>query len=198
MPSCDFNRPCDCRDCRRIDYTINCPHCSFENDVSVVGIAKWETDRKGFSGVTFTKPVLPVRDLTCYNCKSIIRNAGVFDNVCTEVMERKLGKLKAIEQGRICFLCRNVEGYDGSFLGRDEKYREKDGKKYCSTCLPKIIEKETPNPSDTDSKYEFDKNKLEWVLRKVKQTCTRCQKKRWLNVENRWKKLCSSCYSSSR
>ncbi|PWK06242.1 hypothetical protein C7459_1203 [Tumebacillus permanentifrigoris] len=198
MPSCDFGRPCDCRDCKRIDYTIICPHCYFENVVSVDGIAKWETDRKGYTGVSLTKPDLPFRDLNCYSCKTMIRDAGVFDNIRIEVMERNLGRQRAIEQGRVCVSCRKVEGYDGVFWERDERYKEKDGKKYCTTCLSKILEKETPNPSDTESKYEFDKSRLEWVLRKVRQPCIRCQKKRWLNVENTWKKQCSSCYSSTR
>lgn len=194
MSSCDFGRPCDCRECRRIDDTIICPHCYFENFVSVDGIPNWETDRKGFSGVSFTKPNSPIRDLTCYQCNTLIRDAGVFDNLRIEVMERKIGRQKAIEQGDICVSCKKVEGYDDFFWRRKEKYTERDGKKFCHSCYALVVEKDMPNPSDDKSKYEFDKNKLEWVLRKVKKPCVRCQKKRWLNVENGWKKLCSSCY----
>ncbi len=52
-----------------------------------------------------------------------------------------------------------------------------------------------PDPSNDNEKYEFDRRKLRWVLKKVKVECLDCGKKRWVNVENRWKTRCITCFN---
>jgi len=60
MPKCDFNRPCDCRDCREIIETHVCPNCQFPNKVSIDRIAHWEDDRYGVGGFKFETPTSTV------------------------------------------------------------------------------------------------------------------------------------------
>jgi len=194
MPNCDWNRPCDCIECRTIYDAVICPECGFKNSISIVRNVKgYSTDRKGLGSYDFEIPTEPLKDLTCYKCGYLIEKRNYYTKIESSFCEKELEREKAINNGRVCSECGKVEGVDYSTT-EYVKLQEKDGRQFCQQCLAHRIKREMPDPSNENEKYIFDKKQCKWVLEKVKKACVVCGKKRLLNVENQWKTQCNNCY----
>lgn len=109
------------------------------------------------------------------------------------ILFRKKNREKMVECGRLCFRCRKVDLFD--FYGQPSLHKYKD-KNYCRDCIIVEFKSENPNPSTSEKKYEFNSFNLSWKLTKVLLPCLKCSRKRWLNIENQWKKMCITCYRS--
>lgn len=105
---------------------------------------------------------------------------------------------KMIEQGRFCSNCKRVEFFDLQERSLQPSLREYKNRKYCHVCIVEEFKKDNPNPSNDEKKYELNSDSLSWDLKKVLVACKKCGKKRWLNVENQWKKMCITCYRSEK
>ncbi|HUT81371.1 MAG TPA: hypothetical protein VMZ29_09235 [Candidatus Bathyarchaeia archaeon] len=196
MPNCDFGRPCDCIDCCTVIKQIKCPNCNFVNRVKIIRNAKYEVDRKGIGYYDFTEPTEPIKDLNCFKCGYLIENVCFYSEIAIESNKRE--REKKIEQGRICSECQKVEEMD--FLGMfgEVVLKNKNGKNLCQECYAKVMKEELSDPSNEKEKYYFDDLKCKWVLEKIKLPCEVCGKERWLNADNKWKKMCLRCYKESR
>ena len=195
MPNCDFNSPCDCRDCRTISELIKCPKCGFSNVVLIEQISLGKTrDRKGIIYYEFEKPKEPIKDLNCYKCNFLLEKVGYYSEIAVEANKYQIRREELISQNRLCSICNKIETLDFVPLFGKVVLERKNGKNLCQECYANEMEKEILNPSNEFEKYSFDKRQLKWILIKVKLACQKCGKFRWLNVENRWKKLCWNCY----
>jgi hypothetical protein len=194
MPNCDWNRPCDCIECRTIYDAVVCPKCGFKNTVSIVRNVKgYSTDNKGLGGYDFEVPTEPLKDLKCYKCGYTIEKVNYYTKIEERFCKRELERETAINNGKVCSECGKVEDIDYSAT-EYVKLQKKDGSLLCQQCLAAWIKRETPDPSNENEKYLFDNKQYKWILDKVKKACIDCGKKRWLNVENQWKVRCESCY----
>lgn len=195
MTNCDFNSPCDCRDCRTISERIKCPNCGFSNIVSIVQISLGRTlDRKGISYFEFMKPQEPVKDLNCYKCNFLIEKVGYYTEIDVESNNYQIKREELINQNRLCFICNKIETLDNLPIFGKVVLKQKNGKNLCQECYAKEMKKEIPDPSTEFEKYSFDIRQMKWILKRIKLACQKCGKFRWLNVENRWKKYCWKCY----
>lgn len=195
MPNCDWNRPCDCSDCREIIETHICPSCQFPNKVSIDRIASWVDDRKaGGGGYMFEIPTSPIKDLSCYSCGHQMEQVGYYTSVHERFCQREKERSDLIRSGRFCVSCNKVEGIDFGFSGL-VKIRNLNGRTLCESCLVDAAKLEKPDPADAANKYIFDRAKLEWILDRVKIACATCGKSHWVNVgEQSWRKQCKICY----
>lgn len=195
MPNCDWNRPCDCRDCREIIETHICPNCQFPNKVSIDRNARWVEDRKGIGGYMFDVPTSPIKDLDCYSCGHHMAAVGYYTSVHERLCEQEKEHADLIRAGKVCAGCNKIEGIDWGFRGRI-KLRVFNGKQLCETCVVDAVKQDNPDPSDAANKFTFDEAKLEWILDRVKIACSTCTKSHWVKVAERsWRKQCKSCYS---
>lgn len=191
MSNCDWNRPCDCIDCRTVYESVICPACGFDNTVNIVREAYYTVDRKGVGGYTFVDPNGPIQDLPCYKCGHVIKDV-LYDSINGDACQRTMNHLRAVEEGRVCAKCGKAEGDD---FGRIT-IRPKDGALLCHGCHADMMKRELPNPSNDHEKYAFDRSRLQWILSKVKRPCEKCGKLRWLNLKNSWKRLCLKCFKA--
>lgn len=196
MPNCDWNRPCDCSDCReRIDTHV-CPSCGFSNKVSVMRSSRWVDDLKHGSGYyEFDAPAAPVRDLACYNCGHCIKEVGYYTSVDQSGCQREKERMELIGAGKICASCNRIEGIDWGFSSRVQLQEYKD-RQLCQICVVDAVMQDKPDPSDKNNKYEFNKTLLEWILVRVRIACTSCGKGHLVAVnEQGWRTRCKKCYS---
>jgi hypothetical protein len=195
MPNCDWNRPCDCRDCREIIETHVCPSCQFKTKVSIDRIARWEDDKKhGGGGYLFDVPTSPIKDLSCYSCGHHMAAVGYYTSVHERFCQQEKERADLIRAGRFCVSCEKVEGIDFGF-STWIKLRDLNGRTLCESCLVEAAQLEKPDPADAANKYTFDRSKLEWILDRVKLACGTCGKSHWVNVgEQSWRKQCKACY----
>lgn len=194
MPNCDWNRPCDCVDCRTTYECIACPHCNFQNTVRIVGSATWTQDKKGTTFADIAYPKQPSKDLTCFDCGGEIKNAPYFDDLDSEACVRTKNRNDTIAAGRTCSKCKAVEGEFSS--ATTVALVMNAGALLCHGCLAETIKVNTPDPSTQTEKYSFDPKSMTWKVAKRKLACVQCKKPRWLNVENTWKSRCSSCFQA--
>jgi hypothetical protein len=193
MPSHDFNKPCDCSECRRDTRNICCPSCN-EKSVLVTNRQPEWSYYKGTRVVDFKSPIDDEKTFTCH-CGYEIPGVGYYSYYDKEATQQLREREDARATAAKCDECGDSEGFDQApgFRANIE-LKEHDGQLLCQNCLANQIQFEKPNPSTSTEKYEFNRHKLDYVLIKVKLPCINCKKERWLNVENQWKKLCSSCY----
>ncbi|MHA1302609.1 MAG: hypothetical protein ACTSPI_02760 [Candidatus Heimdallarchaeaceae archaeon] len=197
MPNCDFGSPCDCIDCStRINHFI-CPKCDFTNYVKILRPSEYKVDRKGIGYYDFTTPTEPVKDLKCFKCGFLIEKVGYYTEIAIETNERELEREEKIKQGKICTECKKIEEMDITRFG-SVILKKKNGKNLCQECYAKVMKEEIPDPSNDKEKYFFYDRELKWVLEKIKIPCIICGRQRWLNAENKWKKMCLKCYKESR
>ncbi len=196
MANHDFNRPCDCRECRTISFVVACPHCAFENLVLVVQESHWETDRKGIGYYSFTLPNKIGKDFDCFKCGSLVQNTRYFDEIDTELCKTKLERQDAIERREVCTRCGAVKGYDYSkgIIEKVDQLYTIDNENLCKSCYGDYLAETSPDPSDADNRYTFNRRTFKWELARVRRACSVCGKIRWLNVKNAWKAKCSKCY----
>lgn len=196
MPNCDWNRPCDCRDCREIIKTHICPSCQFPNKVSIDRITRWEDDRKHEGGgYMFEIPTSPIKDLTCYGCGHHMAAVGYYTSVHERFCEQEKERIDLIRAGKVCSNCNKIERIDWGFRGRI-KLQAFNGRQLCETCVVDAVKQDNPDPSDTVNKFTFDESKLEWILDRVKIACETCSKLHWVKMtEQSWRRQCMSCYS---
>lgn len=197
MPNCDWNKPCDCRDCREIIETHICPSCQFKNKVSIERMAQWVNDQKHGGGhYVFEVPSSPIKDLDCYNCGYRMEKVGYFTSVHEVFCQWEKERSDLIQAGRFCVKCNKIEGKDFGFSKR-VKLRDFNGQIMCEECIVESFKLVNPDPSDTANKYRFDQEKLEWILVRVKLACVSCGESHWVNANERgWRKQCKPCYSS--
>jgi len=201
IPNCDFNRPCDCIDCRTIYEHIICPKCNFTNHIRIVrNSLGYSYDRKVVGGYDFEIPTEPIKDLKCFKCGFQIEKVGYYTEVDIDSNKRELEREEKIAQNKFCSKCKKVEKMDMvlGFENLNVILKEKNGENLCQECYAEKMKNEIPDPSTDKEKYYFEKRQLKWVLEKIKVTCERCGKARWLNAENHWKKLCLKCYKESK
>lgn len=196
MPSCDFGSPCcDCRECRTKLRTEICPNCGFDNVVELSGSGELQVDRKGVRYMEFTYPTGPDCTLQCFKCKFIIDAVAYYTSVDERGCQLHIERDEVRQNAQPCMLC--GEAIRSAF----EHYEPipltaHNGKLLCHSCLAGAIQEESEDPSDSDNKYFFNRRNLQWQLEKTRVKCESCGKKRWLNAENRWKKLCLACYKA--
>lgn len=194
MANHDFNKPCDCRECREVARTICCPSCGRSSVLVSDRTPEWDTDRKGVTGVSFKSPEDKDETFECI-CGFIIQKVGYytyFDEIATRDLRKHQQQREAAAK---CGRCGAAEGVDQTrrFLEL-VTLKEHHGQCLCQNCLADQIEVETPDPSNDTEKYIFNKQSMKWVLKKVKRPCRKCNTQRWLNAENSWKNLCKECY----
>ncbi|MEK5282985.1 MULTISPECIES: hypothetical protein [unclassified Paenibacillus] len=198
MANHDFNSPCNCSECREITQTHVCLSCQFPNKVSIDGIARWVSDRKGGGDYIFDIPPSPIRDLNCYSCGHLMPAVGYYDSVDKEACQRAQERIDLIHAGKVCNSCNKVEGIDWGF-GGIIKLRTYNGQQFCGGCVVEAAKQDNPDPSDKDNKYEFNQASLEWSLARVRSYCKTCGKGYLVAVSERsWRNLCKSCYSQRR
>ncbi|WP_217560139.1 hypothetical protein [Paenibacillus sp. GbtcB18] len=199
MPNCDWNRPCDCRDCREIIETHVCPSCQFPNKVSVIRNAYWEEDKKHGGGYyLFVNPKTPVKDLICYECGDPMKEVGYYTSIHEDFCKNQKERAKLIKDERYCVNCDKLEELDFDFYGR-VKLTLYNQLNLCRSCLIDAVKVENPDPSNATNKFKFDPSKLIWALYRVKVTCTTCESAYWVNSdEQSWRKQCKKCYGSKR
>ena len=198
MPNHDWpGRSCDCRECSTVTRKEVCPKCGFGTIVEIVGVAQRGYDRKGMPETTVFVPDGPPRDLSCKKCDftwEVPSYSSIDEDACRAALERNRIESAATP----CSNCdKRVEWSQAANGIAAIHLREHRGNKLCSECLAKAIKAETPNPSTGTEKYEFNRNALKWEVVKVRLPCADCGRQRWLNVENRWKKRCDTCFRSS-
>lgn len=129
-------------------------------------------------------------DLDCFKCHCIIQNVPFYTSRSEYRCQANLEKEKTLINSKACDVCgEKIKCYQQIELFEYEK------KFLCRQCLAKELERNTPNPSNTEEKYEFDAKELKWVLTKIRKKCVNCGRLRWLNSENSWKTQCSKCYN---
>ncbi len=196
MANHDFNRPCDCRDCREWPKHIECPICKEIHVVVIDRSAVWTTDKHGFTGVDFNDPVGPDKPISC-ECGHSIEGVGYYSRYDKEATINTRAYQAERAAASKCAVCDSLEGIDrvkGFF--EMTKLTMKDGVQLCQKCLSDRVQLETPDPSDEKNKYIFNRKLLSWELDKVKDPCIRCGKSRWLKANNRWKSLCTTCFKT--
>lgn len=191
MPNCDWGRPCDCSDCRTERFPVVCAHCGFKNVLRVEGGSEYKVDRKGLGYYDFNHPG-GTKDLNCYQCSTVIPGVRYYDSYDEEACKSSLVLYQNKLNGRICFDCEAIEG---EFKGFSSVTLKKlHNKLYCQSCIVEVYKNQIPNPSNENEKYSFNETSLKWELDKVRIECPSCNRKRWLNAENRWRKKCKTCY----
>jgi hypothetical protein len=147
------------------------------------------------TGVSFSSPVDDGDTTFLCSCGFAIQEVGYYSYMDEKATQR----LRDLQQQRIaapkCGKCGAAESID-RVKGYFEiiKLKEHNGQNLCQDCLADQIQSEEPDPSTSTEKYAFNRRSLKWVLTKVKRPCRNCNTQRWLNVENRWKDLCTPCY----
>lgn len=199
MPSHDFNRPCDCRECRTLTFMIVCPQCNFENVVEVERTSRPAVDRKGIAYYDFEEPNRAGAALDCFACGAVVPNTRYFDRLDVDRCQYQLDRRAAVNRGELCSRCGRVKGFDWITAegGLIDRLYQVAGEQLCKACFADHLEHTTPNPSDEWHRFTFNRRKLQWQLVKVKKACSVCGRLRWLNVENQWKDKCSNCYRLS-
>ncbi|MGE7924742.1 hypothetical protein ACQKND_16385 [Viridibacillus arvi] len=196
MPNCDWGRPCDCLDCRTSTIRVLCPHCGFNNALSVIGYSTFSIDRKGVGGYDFTVPT-GTKDLDCYCCSKVIPDVSYYDSYNEAICENNLKIHNNKLNGLVCDSCGAAEGENKGQGIHEVNLNKLDNELYCQTCIIDVGSKKIPDPSNENEKYIFQGETVKWILHKVKITCPTCRKKRWLKAENKWKKECKKCYLTS-
>lgn len=197
MSNCDFNRPCDCSDCRETIKRHICPNCGFPNVVSIMRDSRWVANLKHGSGhYEFEAPTEPVLDLNCYSCGYCIKEVGYYTSISETGCQNEKERLELIRDGKTCDNCSLVEGIDWVLVSRVQ-LREYQGRKLCQKCLIDNVKHDNPDPSDKDNKYEFNQTLLKWALVRVRIACTSCGKGHLVSVkEQKWRTRCRKCYSN--
>jgi hypothetical protein len=198
MANHDWNRPCECSECRTTYQTHVCPTCNFNNKVSIYQDSKWVDDRRhGGGDYSFEIPTSPIKDLKCYDCGHLIRQVGFYSSVHEEFCVREQERNRLIQLGRVCVCCSGVEEIDynrGMMSGKIELNTHND-RLLCGSCLVDTVKEELPDPTDKNNKYEFSTTTLSWVLVKVRIPCRTCEKTHLVNVSQQtWRKQCTKCY----
>lgn len=196
MANCDWNRPCDCSDCRESIDTHVCPNCGFSNRVSVMRSSRWVADMKHGGGhYEFDAPTSPIKDLNCYSCGQHMAAVGYYTSVHELFCEQEKERTDLIRAEKVCDSCNKVEGVDWGFRERIQ-LRTFNGRQLCGECVVEAAKQEKPDPTDAANKYMFDGSNLEWILDRVKIACATCTKSHWVKVTERsWRKQCKTCYS---
>ncbi|WP_237526355.1 hypothetical protein [Bacillus cereus] len=147
--------------------------------------------RKGQGDYEFTYPG-GARDLNCYHCSAVIPGVRYYDNYDEDACKRSLVLHQNKLNGRICSVCDAIEGdlKGMSFV----TLKNLHNKFYCHNCIVEVGKRQIPDPSNENEKYKFNGDALKWELDKVRIECPSCNRKRWLNPENRWRKKCKPCY----
>lgn len=195
MANHDFNRPCDCRECRSTTRQIFCPACKACHVVEIDRIPEWKTDRKGMSYVDFQTPEASEQSLVCVDCGHNIEGIDYYTRYDAAGTRSAREYLKKKAEAEKCQECGKLEDIDWA-TGFLEMIRltERDGAKLCQSCLADKVQMETPDPSDEAQKFVFDRRALTWNLDKVKVPCVKCGRQRWLNAKNKWRNLCGPCF----
>lgn len=196
MAAHDFNSPCDCRECREEHRSYECPGCGLETVVVVEMESVPNRDHKGMSGYEFREPARPKSALKCFDCGKGIA-AVLYDRIDDDACLRGKARQAAIAAGNVCDECSAVEGHDSTFAA-SVVLRRRAGQRLCQDCLATAIEGATPDPSDGQTKYAFDRRSLKYVPARQKRTCIDCGRSSWVNIENQWKKQCMKCWKAAR
>jgi hypothetical protein len=193
MSNCDFGSPCDCRECRTGIRTEECPACAFDNVVEIEGTIDFCIDRKGVRYGHLTLPEDPALDLVCRKCGYAIKGIAYYTRVDESECNARLERDRLAATAPPCALCEiNVERTFGAF--RAVELREYRNRKLCPKCYVDAVEADTPDPSNGERKYVFNRRTIRWELSKVRRVCASCGKARWLNAENSWVTRCGPCY----
>jgi hypothetical protein len=192
MASCDFGSPCDCSECRTRKRQELCPQCGFRNVVALLGSAEQTYDRKGVRGYDVTYPDGPPKELVCRACGAV-STVPHYTSVDEQGCRAALETIRLERDAKPCDGCgrRSEFSFSGPVPVRLQQHRDVA---LCEECLAERLKKESPDPSDGDNRYTFNKRTLQWTISKVRVACADCGRFRWLNAENRWKRLCSTCF----
>ncbi|MEK4105567.1 hypothetical protein NST28_15925 [Paenibacillus sp. FSL R10-2791] len=124
-----------------------------------------------------------------------MKQVGYYTSVDKEACKREKERLELIGAGKSCVNCAKVEGLDWGFSRRVQLH-EYRGRQLCEECLVNAAKQDKPDPSDKDNKYEFNGDRLEWSLVRVRIPCTTYGKGHLVAVSERgWRTRCKMCYS---
>lgn len=116
MANHDFNRPCNCRECREESRVVTCPSCQEVYKVVTERSSEFITDRKGISDYIFSAPVEPEKTLTC-ECGHVIPSVGYYTYIDvrgSEIIREKKERLKAAPKCSGCGLAEDIDWAKGS------------------------------------------------------------------------------------
>ncbi|MGD6815488.1 hypothetical protein ACQCVE_00240 [Metabacillus sp. 113a] len=187
MPNCDWGRPCNCLDCRTNRFSIHCEACGFDTMVSyVMSEVGGHTDKKGMFSYEFKEQTEKYSEINCFKCGEYKNNVPYFEKIEVDINNSRLNQ-------RTCVACgvKELETF------RKIKYKVWKNETFCTGCVEKQFMSEVPNPSTNEKVFKVDTSNMKYILEKVKIPCNTCGRQRWLNVENQWKKQCTSCYKKA-
>lgn len=197
MANHDFNSPCSCVECCTEYRDELCIHCGFKNTLTNIGSATYTQDRKGTRGYDVEYQKTPLKNMTCFKCKKVTPKVAFFTEVDKDGCSRTLEHARISKTAEPCDVCGEQVEFGKSKLQAIKLTKFAD-RNLCVKCLPREMEAKTPNPSDNDKKYAFNRHSLKWELSRVRKACAKCGRSRWLNIENSWKKNCGNCYMEGR
>jgi predicted Fe-S protein YdhL (DUF1289 family) len=114
--------------------------------MDVIGYSR---DRKGIAGYDFSVPEYKnKKDLSCYNCSFVIKDVAYFDEMNSDVCERRKEIIQLKEKKLFCRVCQRTE----LEISREKLYEEKE-KYICHSCLFEEMQRTSKNPSDENKKY---------------------------------------------
>jgi hypothetical protein len=197
MANHDFGSPCSCQECCTDYRDEPCAHCGFKNTLMNVGTPTRTQDRKGTRGYDVEHATSPRKDMVCHKCGKATPKVAFFTAVDKEACARSLQRERIAVKARPCDRCAERVEFE------KDKYRaialkKFDNRQLCAKCLPLEMETKTVDPSDKSNKYRFDRHSLKWELEKVRKSCAKCGRARWLTIGNAWRKLCGKCYLDGR